>query len=341
MKKRKDGLYQLTEVMEIAGEKKRKVFYGKTIAECKRKRDEFITAQDPELLTFGQAVKLYKKLEESRINSAAYNTKSERLEYFTALMPVKLSAITPKMIAVEINRLAVKNPKTGKPSAKRTLNRYLSAVSNVFDYAISERLASYNPCRFVKVPQNAPVCEREALLPAEYKLILSSNNNEFLAAKIMILCGLRRGELTALTFNDVSDRLNVNKSYDFKSCRVKLPKSRSGIRSVPVPEILKPELQKLKETHPGTDYVIGGNKMMTEAQWLNLRKRMIKQLGFEFSWHQLRHTYATILYDAGVDVLSAQRFLGHSDVKVTLGIYTSLSEKKQQLSIDNLDRFLA
>ncbi len=342
MKKRKDGLYQLTETIEIYGKKHRKTFYGKTIPEAKKKRDEFLRSRDPQEITFEDAFKLFKKIEEPRISEAAFNTKTERIKMFSAIFPVKLNAVTPQMIAVEINKLAVKNPKTHKPTAKRTLTRYLAAVSNVYEFAISERLTQYNPTKYVRIPSNAPQTDREALLPLEYNLILSHTENDYLAPQIMILCGLRRGELTALTYGDISDVINVNKSYDFKSDTIKLPKTKSGIRQVPIPDKLKNILLELKEKHNSTDYVINnGGKQYTEASWLNLRKRLVKSLGFNFTWHQLRHTYATILYDSGVDVLSAQKFLGHSDVKVTLGIYTSLSEKRQEKSIENLNKFLA
>lgn len=56
-----------------------------------------------------------------------------------------------------------------------------------------------------------------------------------------------------------------------------------------------------------------------------------------FTAHQLRHTYATILYDAGVDVLTAQRLLGHADVQTTMRIYTHLSKQKEQQSIAALN----
>lgn len=341
MKKRADGLYQLTETIELFGVKKRHTFYGKTIAEAKRKRDEYIRSRSAGSVTFEDAVNRYKKSEQHRISNAAYKTKKERINYFSALFPVKLEAVTPQMIAVEINKLAIKNPKTKKPTAKRTLTRYLAAVNNVFEFAISERICTYNPCRFVRIPQNAPQIEREALSADEYQLILQSTKTSYLPAQIMILCGLRRGELTALAWADVTDVITVNKSYDFKARKLKLPKSKSGIRTVPIPEQLKKSLLSLKRDRKDTDYVIGGKRMFSESNWQYLRRDMIKELGFEFSWHQLRHTYATILYDAGVDVLSAQKFLGHSDVKVTLGVYTSLSEKRKQDSIAALDRFLA
>ena len=56
--------------------------------------------------------------------------------------------------------------------------------------------------------------------------------------------------------------------------------------------------------------------------------------------HMLWHTYATMLFDAGVDVKSAQKFLGHSDIEVTLEIYTHLSKFKEEQAIQALDEHL-
>ncbi len=56
--------------------------------------------------------------------------------------------------------------------------------------------------------------------------------------------------------------------------------------------------------------------------------------------HIFRHTYATILYNAGVDVKSAQRFMGHADINVTFKIYTHLSAQKEQEAIDSLNKHL-
>ncbi len=60
-----------------------------------------------------------------------------------------------------------------------------------------------------------------------------------------------------------------------------------------------------------------------------------------FTTHQLRHTYATMLYDAGVDVKSAQDFLGHADPTVTMNIYTHLSAKKKEKALDALHQHFA
>lgn len=55
----------------------------------------------------------------------------------------------------------------------------------------------------------------------------------------------------------------------------------------------------------------------------------------------LRHTYATMLFDANVDVKSAQKFLGHADIEITLSIYTHLSKYKEDLAIAALNEHLS
>lgn len=59
-----------------------------------------------------------------------------------------------------------------------------------------------------------------------------------------------------------------------------------------------------------------------------------------FTPHMLRHTYATLLYDAGVDVKSAQKYLGHADLEVTLGTYTHLSKFKKDQAVEVLNDYL-
>ncbi len=58
-----------------------------------------------------------------------------------------------------------------------------------------------------------------------------------------------------------------------------------------------------------------------------------------FTAHKLRHTYSSMLYDAGVDPC-AQKYLGHADLQVTLKIYTHLSEEKERGAVEALNRFL-
>lgn len=60
-----------------------------------------------------------------------------------------------------------------------------------------------------------------------------------------------------------------------------------------------------------------------------------------FTPHDLRHTFCTIMYEAGVDVLVAKEQMGHSDVSITLGIYTHLNAEHKKSDISKLEKYLA
>lgn len=193
--------------------------------------------------------------------------------------------------------------------------------------------------------------------------IVNCSHRAKLPAMIAIFAGLRRGEMTALTWNDVDlikKEITVNKSYDYKNNRLKDPKSYAGNRIIPIPDVLVNFLAEQKRTSTLV-CVNAHNGLMTESSW----KRLIESLQVDmevaigatnktskfaptelnrtlepFGWHSLRHTYATLLYDSGVDVLTAQYLLGHSDVKTTMDIYTHLTERKKTRSISSFNSFI-
>ena len=59
-----------------------------------------------------------------------------------------------------------------------------------------------------------------------------------------------------------------------------------------------------------------------------------------FTAHQLRHTYITMLYMAGIDVLTAKEQAGHADIQTTLGIYTHLNSEYKLHNLTKFDLFL-
>lgn len=59
-----------------------------------------------------------------------------------------------------------------------------------------------------------------------------------------------------------------------------------------------------------------------------------------FTAHALRHTYITMLYKAGVDVLTAKEQAGHADISTTLAIYTHLDDEFKKRTISKLDSYL-
>ena len=116
--------------------------------------------------------------------------------------------------------------------------------------------------------------------------------------RFFALHGLRWSEALALSHEDIRDgRIYVSKSLHGQT------KSKAGVRQVPL---------------------IGGFIQIPKSS-KTLRK-VLKPYGVDI--HSLRHTYAYLLKQQGVHVTTAQRLLGHSDPRVTMGIYTQVLDNE-------------
>lgn len=301
------------------------------------------------------------------IRESEYKTLKARLQYFIdynggLLAKARLNDILPSHIQPAVNELYKCNPNTGKNTAKYTLQRYIRALANVFEFARKERAYNYcNPCDDLKIPKNSVVNTRTAINKHTIQLILTTEHRAKVAACIMLLAGLRRGEVTALTWFDIDFKnkiINVNKSYDFKQCETKEPKTKAGTRKIPMNDFLCNLLLEAKKNSKGA-YVVqkvyGGR--MTETAWKRLFESYMEALKaadgkdedtlcfaderFEkFTIHQLRHTYCSMLQWSGVDIKTAQELMGHSEYGVTANIYTHVDEQSKTNAALLQDKFI-
>ena len=271
-----------------------------------------------------------------------YEICEARAEYWKAALGREdISRITTTDLEDVLLELSRCNPKTGKPSSKKTLNEYTGVIRRVFALAVRSRVLTYDPTQYLIKPQNAPKYTRSAISDADIAKIREAPHECRLPCLLMIYAGLRWGEVAALTWSDVdltNLTISVNKSYDFKQQTVKLPKTAAGVRMIPIPEILADVLRQ----EPRTSLLVctHGGKLWTNSSWKFAFDKYIAQLGIQTTTHCLRHTYCTILYEAGVDVLTAQKWMGHADSATTMGIYTHLRDQKQAASIAQLNAHL-
>lgn len=139
--------------------------------------------------------------------------------------------------------------------------------------------------------------------------------------------------------------------YELKATK---PKTRTSRREIPVPDILKPELKKLKKLATEEKLKLGAlyneNTLLFPSQTgtyidaKNLQrswKRALERYNIPYrKFHALRHTYATALFEKGVNIVTVSKLLGHSTVKTT-EIYTHVLENIKKEEVQVLNEFFA
>lgn len=371
--KRKDGRYQTRIYMGTDSNHKKqyKFLYATTEKELQRlemelrvkqtKGVDLVTYDD----TFSQWLNRLLTVKETELAESEYNTFKARTKVFEERVGnLPLKSISQSMLQPIVNEIYARNPSTGKPSAKRTVARYISAASAVFSYAIECRSADFNPCVYLKVPKAAKTTERRMLTPTERQWVEDTPHRAQLPAMLMMYSGLRKSEVTALTWADIdfdNHTISVNKSFNFKQGEIKLPKTTAGNRVVSVPAKLIRFLQTVPKNNILVVTTANGGRM-TESAWKRLWESYLKDLNLKygtsfikrnkfdpkgnimtiepFTPHCLRHTFCSIMYEAGTDVLTAKDQMGHSDIKTTLSIYTHLDKQHKQKNISKLDAYL-
>lgn len=216
----------------------------------------------------------------------------------------------------------------------KTARTQLMVVNLIFRYAVQAGDVDMNSARDLEVPRNLKKDHRDIASDDDIKIVKASWDAPFGAfAYWCLYTGLRRNELLALSWDDVDmDKrvIHVTKScyrdVDGKT-KVKAPKTVSGIRDVPIPNKLYEKLT------PGTGLVFpAGDGYMSHGVFKNLWRRYSEATGVTCTPHQLRHAYATMLYEAGdkVSMEDAQYLLGHANLQTTADIYTHIRETKAE-----------
>ncbi len=289
---------------------------------------------------------------------------------FTELKDIKLSDFNRFMI-----ELAKKNPTTGKPMSKRSLENIKKVACAIFRYAISNDISGVKDFfDSVTISKTAPVKERRALTEVEQQWIIDTEHRAQLPAMIMMFSGLRRGEVIPLLWSDIDFKkktISVNKSVEFISNQPiikKGGKSTAATRIVPIPQILVDYLQSYRANTKilsNTICLNNDNNMYTKTSWKRMWENYLSVLnekyGYNkeliekhkakyknsklpmrienFSAHYLRHTFATMLYLQDVNVVTAKQILGHAKIQTTVDIYTDLEHfNKSTLSDEYKER---
>lgn len=249
----------------------------------------------------------------------------------TALLDEKASEVTPYLVDSFIAESADKY-------ASKTIRNTVSLLSASFDRAIMLGLLKENPCLNVTMPKSIRK-EVDIFTDDDVIRFVSALDNERadykVGYKLALFCGLRRSEILGLREEHVNIpfravTVSETRHRVGKDDVVQDTKTKTSHRTLALPESLARDIDVLIKEHRAleyehTDYLIqdGFGQPMNPSTFSNRIYRIEAENGLpRVSLHDLRHTFASMLNNANIDIARISRELGHSNVNTTLGIYT-------------------
>lgn len=216
--------------------------------------------------------------------------------------------------------------------SQKVVSNHRMVVNRILDHAVMEGDIDLNPCASVKTPTDLPKTTREAASRSDEQII-KDNVNLWLFPFFALMTGMRKGEILALTWKDIDFDKNyiyVTKSVAHNGDKpvIKTPKTEAGNRIVPLLTPLRNVL--LEKRGKPDEYIISddGKSPLTNRRFITLYNNYKKATGITATAHQLRHSFATIAFEADLDPKSVQEILGHKQLSTTMDIYTQFREKK-------------
>lgn len=376
VKKRPDGRYMMQIYLGMVdGKRKYKSVYGATPKEVEAKAEEVRAMMGKGLDIVAQRDKFSQWADDLyRIKAASGVTQGQKQNYYHTIewwkeqfAPYSISDVR----ADDIERALLWMQENGY--AARTINFYRSVITQIMERAVGRAIQN-NPAKLVQLSGMGQAAEkRRALTEEEQGWIWDTPHRAQPAAIIMMLSGLRRGELSALTWADVdtvNQTITVNKTVEYppdgKAYIRNMTKSAAGMRVVYIPRKLADYLDTLPRSNLLV-YPSASGRMMTASAWKAVWQSYMAELNRKYgqrtpadlermkkpgrhkldmtippiTLHWLRHTFCTLMYFAGVDAVQACAQMGHADVTTTLKIYTHLDQQHKRRSMDKLDAYLS
>lgn len=197
-----------------------------------------------------------------------------------------------------------------------SVNRELALLKHMLHKAVDWGYTKANPAQTVRLFKEPPGRLRY-LLQEERELLLQECRGMLYAIVVTALeTGMRKGEMQNLTW----------KGVDFERRTITLVRTKNKeIRTLPISDILLPVLQRIYLERRGA-CVFSKDDGKPYGNWRRSFETACRKAGIEdFRFHDLRHTFASYLVMAGVDIRTVQELMGHKDIKMTMR-YSHLSK---------------
>ena len=342
---RKDGRWVCTLMIgyTAAGKRKFKSFYGKTQAEAKKKRNEFLRLMEAGMLVekeyvFDEWADMWFDNHKDNISPTTQESYSYTLkilkDYFGRR---KLKDIK----AYDIEQLLKKLRRDGRSDSCLTQCRGM--LYQIFNKAEANDLVLKNPVRFADKMRKGPKKRKESFTADEVKVLMEQlpQNKIGWSIRLMLATGMRTQELLALEPRHIKEdgsRIVIEQALKRVKGSVDIgpPKSQDSFRTIPVPVSVRHCARFLAATD--TMFIWEGkykDKPCNPTHFADLYKKALTEIeGMRYlSPHCCRHTYVSQMQALGVDLATIQSIVGHADIDMTKH-YLHVQEPKRQEAVE-------
>ncbi|GAC42634.1 integrase [Paenibacillus popilliae ATCC 14706] len=244
-------------------------------------------------------------------------------------------------------------------------------ANQIFKYAVKMDIIPHNPMAYVTVPKDGSnfvtegiIEERDYWEKHEIKqfLMIMKNSDDFMdyvLFHLFIYTGARKGEILSLHESDVdfaNKTLTLTKTlyYEDKSFSFQTSKTTTSRRTISLDSVT---LQLLKKwlTYRKQQLLAAGNGVESNLLLFarfdetplrlaypndKLNNIISKNKLHKVTVHGLRHTHASLLFEAGASIKEVQERLGHSDIKMTMNIYTHVTKTVKEQTATKFQKYL-
>lgn len=367
LSQRKDGVYQARYTDRWG---KRKTIYGNNLRDLRKQLAESISNNE-NLTSIKDEITLdrwfVRWMEVYKDKSIRPNTKREYTHiYYKNISPYIGGRLINSLVKSDIQQLIYRAYDDGYFYERQ--NKIKVILNDMLQRAHEDNLVINNPVSGVKLRSDKEI-NAKALTVDEQDIFFDYCRNTFYdnLFNVAVNTGLRPGELFALQLSDVdleNGYIDVNKTLVYqkyldderKTFHVEQPKTKQSYRKVPINSVCKAYLEKQfnlkkvissKRPKQQNDYlfVTKFNTPLNSQIYSDAIKAVIRQINltrpfdnqFEvFSGHTFRHTFATRCFENGVEAKVVQSFLGHASLKMTMDLYTHVTEERSSLDIEKI-----
>ena len=341
---RPDGLHE--SIRKING--KRVAFRGKTDREVDRKileyREEIAKGR-----MFSAVADEWERKRESEISESTrrvYRCAVRRMKEVFGQMHV--SEIQPHHVQNYIRRFEAQG------RSKNSVQIELAVCKMIFSYAVVEKDIEVSPASEIKKSRGLPVKMRRPITEEEEKIIKTNREaHEWMLPFFLLYTGMRRGEALAINYSDIDRKnrvIHVRKKLSYATGHPVMEewlKSENGLRDIP---LLKPLETVLPRNRVGLVFPGESGGFMGQSEFYGHWKKYCHEAGlselvktdegklvevYPLMPHCLRHSFATICYEAGLDARQIAQMLGDTP-ETSEKVYTHLREKQMKSAAEML-----